>query len=668
VLFSLALNFKQMELYHAPAIFAYLLGRCFRREKTGGRGAGPGVETVGKFCALGATVVLTFSILWLPFAMYPRGTKTPRFHLDGVAQIVKRLFPFNRGIFEGKVANIWCALSVKPFSIRDRVPNELLPLAALGLTLTLIMPPCWMLFMAGKDSSVSVSNGAEDGEKPPSTSSKKHKEKDCSDIRLLLWGTASTSLAFFLASFQVHEKGILIPLAPISLLAMDAPRFVLFFSVLATWSLWPLLAIDRLGDAYVCCLIIYLCVDAIAKVPPSTFPSHDEGMNIFLERYMTKYVPLLSWIVMISLHLSEWAIDPPHHLPDLFPVLWSLVGCVFFCISYLSTIWAMAMHTKSKTKVAKSERQKLRSKRAKSKTSTPPISLLGALLLSVLLLSNVETCEAFCACSPCHNHKTNERIAYTKSRLHSSGKHDIGDIITEELLERARLPLSWEVQRAREAKPVLDLSTRDSDALSLANGAGEFMSTAESREGSDDCVEGNDDWSWEDGHVWQETEQHLMTLGLLMDGKAPGAKLTPQKVLTEAPQLLRLHPTQIVEAATFLISYQNSTALVEMDPSLLTYWADDLQYGLEEYLPNMMFMGNRTLAAQMIKTQLAFSPAMAVQLVRMGVTGGLEERQVSRALGNAGLASGKAVEGVVGDMGRSYKEWKRIKGGKGSLG
>lgn len=88
-----------------------------------------------------------------------------------------------------------------------------------------------------------------------------------------------------------------------------------------------------------------------------------------------------------------------------------------------------------------------------------------------------------------------------------------------------------------------------------------------------------------------------------------------------------------MEAACYLLSYPhgaNSTDVIEGDPSLLTYLADDLQYGLEEYLPNMMFLGNGTLAAQMIQTQLKLSPTFAFQLIRMGVEGGLEERVSNR--------------------------------------
>ena len=178
VLFSLALNFKQMELYHAPAVFAYLLGRCFCNKNNTERQ----ISSIAKFCALGVSVILTFAVLWLPFAIYPRESlATTKFHLDGIMQVLKRLFPLQRGLFEGKVANIWFALSVRPLSIRSRVAADVLPLAALLLTLVMILPACLMLYRFGQQS---------------------FKYTSKKNLEFLFWGSASTSLAFFLASFQ----------------------------------------------------------------------------------------------------------------------------------------------------------------------------------------------------------------------------------------------------------------------------------------------------------------------------------------------------------------------------------------------------------------------------------------------------------------------------------
>lgn len=102
VLFSLALNFKQMELYHAPAVFAYLLGRCFRH---GSERRTTGVQTTIKFFSLGVAVMCTFALLWAPFALTHRDSASSGANIDGVLQVVRRVFPFNRGIFEGKVCS-----------------------------------------------------------------------------------------------------------------------------------------------------------------------------------------------------------------------------------------------------------------------------------------------------------------------------------------------------------------------------------------------------------------------------------------------------------------------------------------------------------------------------------------------------------------------------------
>eukprot|EP00957_Ditylum_brightwellii_P149699 11399896-Ditylum_brightwellii.AAC.1 len=90
---------------------------------------------------------------------------------------------------------------------------------------------------------------------------------------MILWGSTSTSLAFFLASFQVHEKSIMMALSPLSLIVADSPMFISWFSLVAVWTLWPLLQVDRLQVAYVTCTAIFVSllflygrpVDAVAR-------------------------------------------------------------------------------------------------------------------------------------------------------------------------------------------------------------------------------------------------------------------------------------------------------------------------------------------------------------------------------------------------------------------
>lgn len=294
--FCLALNFKQMTLYYAPAIFFYLLGRCCAVDRW-----------FLRLATLGATVVSTFALLWWPFLYYGPPDTTI---VDRLIQVLHRIFPFERGLFEGKVSNLWCALSVKPLSIRQRLPQDMQATFALIFTILLIVPACYKLFCMGR-----------------------RDRGDATDQRLLLWGMASTGLAFFLASFQVHEKSILMALAPISLL--DDFSSVQWFSIVSTWTLFPLIQVDRLQVAYFCTLAIFASLSWLSA------EGHERTNTAsFFDCWaLTKLIVPVSYVGMAMLHVLEVTIPAPSNLPDLFPVLWSVAGCAMICLAWLITCW-----------------------------------------------------------------------------------------------------------------------------------------------------------------------------------------------------------------------------------------------------------------------------------------------------------------------------------------
>jgi alpha-1,3-glucosyltransferase len=265
---------------------------------------------VQRFCCLGLTVILTFAILWWPILSYPPTHDESITLLERLSQVLQRIFPFHRGLFEGKVSNIWCALSTKPVKIRQRVSQDLQPLLALGLTMVMILPASIKLFALGRW---------------------KREAKDF-DLRFILWGATSTALAFFLASFQVHEKSILMAVAPLSLLALENDfKLINLFCLTATWTLWPLLRVDRLETAYVCLVITYLLLLWI--YPGSTQKS-------ILDCNLWTKICLHLWIaVLVGLHVLELTVTVPSSLPDLFPVLWSIAGCAMICFSWAITCW-----------------------------------------------------------------------------------------------------------------------------------------------------------------------------------------------------------------------------------------------------------------------------------------------------------------------------------------
>uniref|UniRef100_A0A8C1ESX8 Alpha-1,3-glucosyltransferase n=1 Tax=Cyprinus carpio carpio TaxID=630221 RepID=A0A8C1ESX8_CYPCA len=109
--FTLALNYKQMELYHSLPFFCYLLGKCIKQGLIG-RG-------FFQLAKISLTVLVTFALCWMPFLSDP---KQP-------LQVLHRLFPFGRGLFEDKVANTWCSLNVliKIKTLLIHLPTTLSP-------------------------------------------------------------------------------------------------------------------------------------------------------------------------------------------------------------------------------------------------------------------------------------------------------------------------------------------------------------------------------------------------------------------------------------------------------------------------------------------------------------------------------------------------------------
>jgi alpha-1,3-glucosyltransferase len=323
IFFCLALNFKQMTLYYAPAIFCYLLGRCLQAPKNHQSSSSKAVVFASRFLTLGMTVIITFGILWTPFLMYGPSDQSTTV-LERLFHVLRRIFPLERGLFEGKVSNFWCALSIKPIQIRDRIDPALQPVVALLVTILLMMPSCVAMLRLGMQTTVV---------KPQPHNNNNHWSP-------LLWATTSCSLSFFLASFQVHEKSILLALAPCTFLLWEDAIFVEWFSIVCVWTLWPLLQVDRLHVAYGCILIIFACLLWVRRIIVMG-KDEDARRGVFSPGRVLRFVPPLSYLGMMGLHVTERVVDVPFHLPDLFELLWSVAGCGMFGIAWLVTCWKL---------------------------------------------------------------------------------------------------------------------------------------------------------------------------------------------------------------------------------------------------------------------------------------------------------------------------------------
>ncbi|KAF2400502.1 dolichyl pyrophosphate Man9GlcNAc2 alpha-1,3-glucosyltransferas-like protein [Trichodelitschia bisporula] len=319
VFFVAALGFKQMALFYAPAIFAYLLGSCIS----------PKIN-LSRFISIALVTVLSFGLLFAPLllgAIYDarrgitiKGATNPPLlsvlpplnpkawyfaPIFQLTQSIHRIFPFARGLFEDKVANVWCALHT--FHKLHIYPQVLVQRAALAATTTAILPPLLILLHRPR--------------------------KD-----LLPLATATTAWGFFLCAYQVHEKNILLPLLPMTMLlggkgGLAAPvrTWVGFANVLGAWTLFPLLRRDGLAVPYAVLLPLWAWLLGLPPFSLSAYRKSERG-HIGL---LTKVVHLDVYSVMVAWHVLEALVPPPEGKPDLWVVVNVLVGAGGFGLCYL---------------------------------------------------------------------------------------------------------------------------------------------------------------------------------------------------------------------------------------------------------------------------------------------------------------------------------------------
>lgn len=242
----------------------------------------------------------SFLLCWLPFL-------TEREH---ALQVVRRLFPVDRGLFEDKVANIWCSLNVF-LKIKEILPRHIQIAISFCFTFLSLLPACIKLTV----------------------------QPSAKGFRFTL---VSCALSFFLFSFQVHEKSILLVSLPVCLVLTEIPFMSTWFLLVSTFSMLPLLLKDQLLLPSVVTVMAFLI--ACSTFFPMFENTSEERLQLksfavsvrrrlpgftFLPRII-QCLFLSSAITMVLLTILSVTLDPPQKLPDLFSVLICFVSCVNF--------------------------------------------------------------------------------------------------------------------------------------------------------------------------------------------------------------------------------------------------------------------------------------------------------------------------------------------------
>jgi alpha-1,3-glucosyltransferase len=221
--FVLSLCFKQMALYYSPAIFVYLLSISIPRLIQ---------PNILLLASLGIVVIVTFILNLLPFALPHmvldnlvsknyRVLMNPelwsQWDFNTLQQVFIRVFPFGRGLWEDKVANTWCATNIlikwRSLYSTPTLQKLRFPFPPMGLISSLL---CTLLAITPGLVYIAI--------RP--------------NIKRLPHVFTITALGFFLFSFQVHEKSILLPLLPatLSLFSLDPEdrKWTVWINVIGT--------------------------------------------------------------------------------------------------------------------------------------------------------------------------------------------------------------------------------------------------------------------------------------------------------------------------------------------------------------------------------------------------------------------------------------------------
>lgn len=224
--------FKQMSLYYCIGFAAIFFARCMLVTRE--RKSAVWLLTALVFC-------LCVGVGSMLLAFYP-------FILNGTyGNVLQRVFPVQRGLYEDKVANAWCCLSLvwklPPTVLRlmgsdttEEMVNRVIFFVCAFATVVACNPAIIGTVTSAFEAKVSRKAKEEEGHghahhahqhgpgcshgppAAPEALTAAEQRQALASFTSQLWVLLASSLGFYLFSFQVHEKSILLPAMPAAVL------------------------------------------------------------------------------------------------------------------------------------------------------------------------------------------------------------------------------------------------------------------------------------------------------------------------------------------------------------------------------------------------------------------------------------------------------------------
>ena len=294
--YALSVNFKQMSIYYGMPLLMQAVKviydqSCKEKSKIS--------YLIKRLVQYGATTIACFMLIWSPYLIS-----------GNWQQVMKRIFPIKRGLWEDKVSNFWLFVNLF-IKVRTVASEQVLAFASIGIIGAILM--ALAIIWVYKPNIKFM-----------------HAEFIC-------------SMTFFLFAFQVHEKTLLLPLVPFALLIADFAPVYSTMMLASSFSMYNLLRRDECTYAYYLMQIFCLAIiEPIIRYYEDIKVAYiGNSLFVFLLTLIRRISQCLPYIVAVGIaafHLAEWFYPTPI---SKFPDFWYVIN-IESCFLILAFIYVYA--------------------------------------------------------------------------------------------------------------------------------------------------------------------------------------------------------------------------------------------------------------------------------------------------------------------------------------
>ena len=289
IFYSFCINFKQMGLYYAIPFPLYVIKKLFFNNSKNNENNNNILVSIMYIGIYGIVTLITNIVIYLPWLKAKK-----------MGDVFSRIFPVRRGIFEDKVATLWCTLNIF-FKLNRHFKMEHLIQLALVFTIIGCLTPIYAIFR-----------------------SKKLTKRICTLCFFIV------SFAFYLFSFHAHEKTIIVPFLAYLLNLPNMKNILPPFTLVGMFSLFPLLKREnQIIPYYLTCFIFYLISKICIKLMDIMQDKKEKNKND--KNDMIFWLSeICLFTIMVFYHFIDYTIPPPDNYPWFYPMLNSAFCFCFF--------------------------------------------------------------------------------------------------------------------------------------------------------------------------------------------------------------------------------------------------------------------------------------------------------------------------------------------------